>query len=197
MRLHNYLTEYTDNNLYVGLNQNCQEFKKSCDINKDISTHTLYSGRNHDIETYIVKVPRSDRKPKDMQPYLHEILNNVFEEIFGWKARSEGLFVTTQISIANSYGQPYIIVPFDGFKFIWSAKISDLYNSVRRDGTIVNLYSKKEKLTNYIKEIIKKNYKDSDLGSAMRSKHEIMLKCTKYYMIDMSMYKVYKAWLNG
>jgi hypothetical protein len=206
VRLYNYLTEDTEledikDDLLTGLERDCREYKKA--VKGADFKYFLYSGRRSDAPDYSIRVPRTDRRPKDMDIQFHTLFDDIFNDVFGWKARSEGLFVTSEFRVAMSYGNPYIVIPFDGFKFIWSPRISDLFNWVRRDATLYNKHPKRDErnapyLTRYITNVIKKDYKDTDLKRAISSSHEIMLKCTKYYLIDVKYYNFLRDnWING
>lgn len=75
--------------------------------------------------------PRADRKPKDTNPIIHKFVDDFFEERVGWRPRSEGIFCTPRYHEATSYGHnAYIVFPKDGFKYLWSPNIEDLYCDV-------------------------------------------------------------------
>lgn len=73
-------------------------------------------------------VPRHNRRPKDTLDVLHNDIDNLFYEKFKWHPRSEGVFVSTNKGVAITYGSPYIFLPKNGYKFIYSKNISDLYS---------------------------------------------------------------------
>lgn len=74
-------------------------------------------------------VPRKDRWPKDTCKKLHDMIDVHFLNRFGWRVRSNGVFCSGSIKVANEYGTTRgIIFPADGFKYIWSRKIEDLYS---------------------------------------------------------------------
>jgi hypothetical protein len=77
-------------------------------------------------------IPRSDRIPKDTQQELHDVADMILKEKFGWKPRSEGVFATSSYVEAHAYSNknPHIIFPVDGFKYIWSPKITDAYTNI-------------------------------------------------------------------
>lgn len=77
---------------------------------------------------YII-VPRKDRWPKDTNEHLHEMMDNYFLRRFGWRARSRGVFCSGSMNVAKEYGNTTgIIFPADGFKYLWSRRIKDLYS---------------------------------------------------------------------
>ena len=80
-------------------------------------------------ENIYMVTPRKNRKPKDTTEELHTLVDISFKKRFGWNARSEGIFCTGSIKEALDYGNTIgIIFPVDGFKYLWSHKIRDLYS---------------------------------------------------------------------
>lgn len=76
-------------------------------------------------------IPRKNRQPKDMPGDLHEILDDYFYKKFGWRPRSEGVFCAAARSTAEGYGdRPFLIFPFDGYKYLWNKKVDDLYSKM-------------------------------------------------------------------
>ena len=86
-----------------------------------------------DNTNYVFKAyPRDDRWPKDTQEYLHDLLNDAFYKKFKWKPRSQGVFAS-HYSVALGYGVPYVFFPVNGYKFIYSKTINDLYSDFAED----------------------------------------------------------------
>lgn len=82
---------------------------------------------------FSVITPRSDRKPKDTNPMLHNAFDNAFQKLHGWKPRSEGVFVTGKHDTADSYGDVFIVLPIGRYKYLWSDDIEDLYSKTSDD----------------------------------------------------------------
>ena len=188
MRLHNYLTEnISKDDLIKLLDKNCSQYKKLCEPDS-----VLYRGV---IDSYITgfveRSPRSDRKPKDTPQEIHDYINNVFYKSFGWKPRSEGVFAISSVTDAGYYAHHVysdilIFIPFDGFKFIWSPDIVDLYNYLATK-QMVDDFNKIKYWDEESKEMLDKvldKYRNDNLRGAMTSLHEIMFKCSKYYLIE-------------
>lgn len=72
-------------------------------------------------------VPRKRRNPKDTDKETQKILDNLFNQRFGWKPRSQGIFAAG-IESARYYGTPHGFFPVNGFEYVWSPNIDDLYN---------------------------------------------------------------------
>lgn len=137
---------------------------------------------------------RKHRHPMDTSLFVHKILDDMFEEKFGWKARSENsVFVTGHENLARDFGETYIFLPFDGFEFIWSPKITDLYtklNSYKNNYGLVDktsfsvgefeAHNLRAKFDKKINEIVT-TYTNKELDQAIKSKNEIMFHCEYYY----------------
>lgn len=100
------------------IKENCQQFLSEV-------REPLWHGTNGSLPFENKLRVRS--APKNMPLVLHQAIDQAFNSIFGFKARTHALFCTGDKSQANSYGKPYAIFPKDGFKFVWSDKVKDLY----------------------------------------------------------------------
>ena len=85
---------------------------------------------------YLEKTPRSDRRPMDMPGKAHERFDDEFKKEFGWKARSEGTFVTASYSKSKGYGDPYVFFPVNNYEYIYNPEVHDLYIEYRGDDTL-------------------------------------------------------------
>jgi hypothetical protein len=177
MRLNNYLNENTtfqDEFIYKLLKKYCSEY---LEIVKD--SRFLFRGTRDIVIPGKAIKPRIDRKPKDMDYNIHELYDKAFYDKFGWKARSEGVFATTDhYDVKIAYGTPYYFWPFDGFKFIWSNRIKDLYNYTVFE---INDFSDIPVIVDFVNDTVKL-YKDTDLKRALECEVEIMFKCKAYYL---------------
>jgi len=138
---------------------------------KNCPRKTVWRGVETDVSFISNKKVRADRKPLNTDISLHQAFDTRFEEVFGWKPRSSGLFVTGNMGSAGMYGdQTYLIFPAGPFKFLWSDKIYDLYAQRSMPGGLGAL-------------INKNNYKEKDICGAINSDNEIMISCKSYYGI--------------
>ena len=124
----------------------------------------------------MVKNVRSDRLPLDSDPKFHKILDDSFNRVFGFRARSNSVMATGDPDQASDYGVLYIIFPKGSFKFIWSEKIYDAYT-----GGLYGIQDVPEKEQDMM---IKANYSNTNLPAAIMSKHEIMINCKDYIAIQ-------------
>lgn len=107
----------------------------------------FYRGMNKFDDVFIYS-PRKDRKPMDTDLKTHEFFNEIFDNLTDGKInRSNATFAVADYSIAEDYGRPFIIFPFNGFDYLFSTKISDLYE-----------FQKKQKEKIYFKRIYKGKY---------------------------------------
>lgn len=220
----------------------------------------LYRGSNvSGLRTIISIRSRKDRFPKDISSELHETFDDMFKAKFGWYARSEGVFCTSNQIMAKAYGHVNFFFPVGKYQYIWSPKIDDLYGQVEGDFDINDYeyfeydwkneydidsgngeWSYNGDLYEYIDDIVQdiidndddlseddwedvkdevdneaewvpemsledythdmietrkmeledqisiiiNSYKDKDLRGAIKSGHEIMFECKRYYLVN-------------
>ena len=106
-----------------------KKLEKECgSFIKEITTQNRYRkvmlrGVFSGAPVVFTRKPRTNRTPNDMPPQWHSAYDKFFNNSFGWKARSEGLFCTGRESLADNYGNSvYIIFPTNNYKYIWSQK---------------------------------------------------------------------------
>jgi hypothetical protein len=91
----------------------------------------LYRGTYgaHDI---FLGRPRENRKTTDTSPTLQKEWDKIYTSAGFTALRSNSIFCSADIHVADSYGHSYIIFPINGFSFTWSPKIYDLYNHMQQ-----------------------------------------------------------------
>jgi len=127
------------------------------------------------------KVPRRDRVPRHINKELHKHLGEYSKKLFGWNTRSEGVFCTSRYG-ARGYGNPYAVVPINGFKYIVGNNI-DMYRIFVKSEKEMEI----EGLKRASEIILRKNYKDKGLEKYLKdmsSYWECIVKCNSYYIID-------------
>lgn len=182
--------------------------------NRDFLFHK--GSRTH--KENVVSIKKLDdikRGPLDMPLKTHKVLNDLFKQKFGWKAR-EGIFCTS-ILTNSAYGMyKYIILPIGQYQYVWSPYVYDLYFTLRREADFID-YAK-NKVDNYaivdkikttsdlikkeeykvyerLKEIVS-TYKDKDVCKTKR-RVEISFKCAGYYRIKAEYENVVKNLIYG
>jgi hypothetical protein len=113
------------------LTKDCSIFLK--ELKKIKSKHLLYRGYKKELFDFKKIKTRKDRRPKDMSEEIYNEFNIEFKHKFGWKPRSEGVFATSNISEAGSYGTIFLFFPVGKYKFIWSETIKDLFYEIENE----------------------------------------------------------------
>ncbi len=201
----NYLSENmtaTPDDIRETLTANCLPFIKSL---KRCPSYPqmLYSGRTEN-KVIIKNKVRQDRRPKDTPIEIHKAFDNRLHKEFGIKARSQCIFTTVNLSLADFYGISYAVFPVGRFEVIWSPQIPDLYGDIldflnRPENSHMlssdlryDLSLEKElkyldgylmdELVNFIenKFPMKKIYKKGDLCQALNYDNEVMIHCKEW-----------------
>jgi len=119
MRLENYIKK--DKEILDKLKTDCKPFLK--ELNKG---GFLYRGTNKNFKDIEKMVPRTDRLPLGTDMDVHIFLDKLFKKKFGWKVRSEGVFVNPNVYETTQYGRPYFFFPIGKYKYVWSPDVNDL-----------------------------------------------------------------------
>lgn len=135
--------------------------------------------------------------------------------------RSEGVFAVPDDRTAKAYGNLFVFVPFDGYKYVWSNKIRDLFGPAMilerlekfRDTGIGDLPFIMSKLQDFLGihvdkdipikkaiEMIVKTYNDTDIERILFNSayydYEITFKCSYYYLIEKSTFEEATYFIN-
>jgi len=199
MRLLKYINEEISEETSVKMDDLVQLIKKNCKpflSEFDIYDNPIYRGSNRNMaDNIFMKVrSRKRRKPKDTPMFLHNILDDLFNKYFGWKARSEGIFVTHNRSMANNFGWSVLFFPKGKYEYIWNPDIEDLYGDIRSNITDLNPRIRgrltrelkpvdvdddfKEKLEEMVKGYKKTGFDDTT------EHNEAMFRSYEYYIVD-------------
>jgi hypothetical protein len=122
-RLQQYINEIkTSTDIISMIRKDCQPFLKEMKGSRSL----LYRGSDQPVDGIEKIVPRNNRIPKNTPLKLHKQLDIVFKKGFGWKARSEGVFVSFDEVEAEFYGETYLFFPIGKYKYVWSSIYRDL-----------------------------------------------------------------------
>lgn len=91
------------------------------------------------------KERRDDRRPKDTDIDVQIAIDDKFEQKFGYRLRSEGIFTTKSTSTSEQYGWPYIFFPIGDFDFFYSDTITDLFNDIESNDWYYYVSSKENR----------------------------------------------------
>lgn len=90
----------------------------------DMTDMPLYRGVSTKLTAPFFKVKtevvRKDRRPRDSTKFAQTLIDNWFQENFGIKPRSQGVFCMGNIEDVKQYGHPAYLFPVGEFKFIWA-----------------------------------------------------------------------------
>lgn len=131
-----------------------------------------------------LKKTRKNRFPKDTDPEIHTVIDKWFEKEFGWRARSEWTaFAEMHRISANPYYNMPIMFPIKPEIIIWSIEIDDLYTDFE-DVTMEEIDEK-----DIFYHLNRAYYFMGNFNKAALNRvpngHEVMIKCKKYYWINM------------
>ena len=143
----------------------------------------MFRGMKNKPRGIFIQDVRNDRNPRNMKLEVHEAADEWFHDRFGFKARSEAVFVSGELADAKSYGKAYAVFPIGEFKYVWSPDVGDLF---------ILLHSTRP--ADVEEELNGAGYMDTQLKHAISSGLEIMVQCKKYYAIPMFSVAEADAW---
>jgi hypothetical protein len=146
--------------------------------------------------------PRKNRRPLDTPPIVSKYIDNLFQNKFGWKPRSEGVFtlphLINNINLIKG-SQCGIFFPIGEFKAI-IGEIDDLFmwlvNKWEGSDSWKNFRffnsadeKTKEAFLNNIKNELMGYFTELDNYRKLSFRGETMFKCAAYYLIDVSTFE--------
>ena len=150
-----------------------------------------------DIE-YITKTTRQNRTPMDTAVKTHEFIDNWFNDHFGFRARSQALFVLGKRASYNtlsSYGKTYAIFPIGPIEYVWSPNVPDLFSSMAAlTPSDEHGYTWEDHLDDFL---TRQQYQKDGLEKAALSNCEVMIKCSKYFAFPISAWAPIDRYLDG
>ena len=147
----------------------------------------IFRGFDTDISDFISINVDKNRKPKDMNKFVSERLDELFYKSIGYRLRSEGVFVTKDEYVTETYGHCYIFFPKGNYKYFWNNDIDDLYSRLADDTSwyydfSVGSIGYKDYFNEELKYIVN-GYQDSHIEDV--DKQEMVFICDEYYLINM------------
>ncbi|KFZ27293.1 MAG: hypothetical protein KQ78_00463 [Candidatus Izimaplasma bacterium HR2] len=195
MRLQQYINNELNEELVIDdWTEMINIIKKDCSkFLKEFGSTPIYRGTKEikNDNTLIRMKSRINRTPVDTPQHLHDLMDELFKKHYGWKARSESIFVIKDSSTAESYGNITLFFPIGNYKYLWSKEVDDLYEQIRIK--IINkiigygIYTRDlepkditSEFETKLEDIIK-TYKT--IGFKNSKKQECMFKVNNYYLI--------------
>ena len=197
----------------------CQPFLKDVvKKKKGKGIPIMYSGRK-DSRDWFIKPVRKDRKPKDMPLNIHQTLDDAFNKKFGFRARSNAIFVTGSEKLTRQYGNPYIIFPVGEYKYAYNPSFKDLFINIKGhirnhpitihsdidiDNWDINIDDwdyyvrdddKKKVIGDWIAEYMN-GYTNKNLHKAVNANVEIMLNCAQYIAVSIKYEPILKKYFR-
>lgn len=177
-----------------------EQFKKDCDftLSKLNGSGFLWHGNNEKIFDFKIKKWKPRTGPKDSSLELHNGFNKFSQSTFGVEARN-WLFTSgfnLQASIYSKDRNPYIIFPIGQFEWLCSADKDFFDLNVFQTKLVYQIQDQaKKELSSQEKEKLSTNlvlqklphvkwFFNEHLDKCIQSKHEIMIKCDKFYIIN-------------
>jgi hypothetical protein len=119
----------------------------------DNKTPLLFRGSYKELDSYGKIAVRKDRKPTSTDVETQEELDFFFKEKFGVKLRSESLFATLDVDMAETYGNLIIVVPKESTNYYTNPHIKDLFYAF---DTVDSLLTSKLLLSDELPDILRK-----------------------------------------
>lgn len=181
---------------------NCQPFLTAAKFNftkRGLQSTGLFRGISPLVtaDWFSEQKTRKGRLPVDSTQIVQHLLDELFEEKYGYKFRADSIFTVGSISMAIEYGRPYLVFPIGQFHFLWSRRLIDaypLFNEISPDLRTSPFSSEKRAA---LKAALNVGIEeadfvfDADLPAAIKSKHEIALHCDKYYALRLGDSQLY------
>jgi len=214
MRLQAYINEfkeYTLEELQSILERDCKRYLKEMKKARRLLWRGAVGRTIPDIQE-VKSHLESGRMPKDTPEEIHDLMNHLFRNRFGWNVRNG--ISTTGDKGDTTYGPQFIFFPIGVYDYVWSPDVPDLFSELDGRGytyefdemeveaeyeqTYGNDDEPDIELEDYIKEreeeweyekndyfkTLIKSYKDTGLNpQAIKSKNEIMFGCKTYYLV--------------
>ena len=149
-----------------------------------VKDNPIWRGMYTSGELILKKSVRMNRRPADTLQSDHDEIDDSFERVYGWKPRSQAIFVTGELDIASSYGEPHMIFPRGKFRFIYSNDIRDLYAVVSGHSKFRIPTGQEKELDDFIKKHYINGKSPNEFKKAISSKNEIMVGCKDYYAVS-------------
>lgn len=170
--------------------ENCSEFLTAIDYK--IERHVLWRGlSSRNVPDIFELFLLQDReRARDTPRVIHDEVNNWFIQEYGIPYRTEAIFCTGSKKMALEYSRSVgAIIPYNGYEFIYSNTIKDLYHSIEFNSPLLSMVNSKEytylELNREVDILLHSGeYSNTNIVDAIQSDAEIMLHSDKYYIVN-------------
>ena len=188
MRLNKYISENTINDYISLIKRDCKPWLSATKNCSDL----FFRGMKTPIDSdpFIKKKVRSNRKPMNASREEQRALDFGFQKEFGWKPRSNGVFITSSITEAQTYGHAYFFFAIGDFKYVWSPWVVDLFTDlpILRSELRRKLKSKLKTVSTLDDSLIDKIpeifYIDKNICRSVLKGNEVVVNCKTYYLLS-------------
>jgi hypothetical protein len=198
MRLNKYLGEAEEG--LESINKTIALIKKDCgpflkELSKSQKGKYLLRGIKRSLKTGnlpIEKViPRKDRMPSDVPQEVHNYVDDKLNDMFGWKPRSAGVFVSSSFLTASNFGMPMIFFPIGKYRYVFMPGVEDWLPALENAGVVsyVGKWRIETTITRgererRIDKLLKQYISNKQLKKAIINQDEMIFDCKAYYLID-------------
>jgi len=158
------------------------KIKKDCQpyLNATTTPLSLYRGMSQSDAFGIRSIRLDDRNTQAMPEDKHIQLNDYFTAAFGEPFRNS-MFCLGDREAAGEFGSLNLVFPIGDFSFCWAPKVDDLNNFRYR-----NAMPKQQ--AEFQKWVGTLGYTTKNLDAGIESGNEIMVRCEKYYAVNVDRY---------
>jgi hypothetical protein len=177
------------------IEKDCKPYLKEVRTGTSMFIRYSKTYRNEEIIKKISKT--TDRKPKDTPKELHDFMDETLKKKFGWKARSQGLFVwiapknyLVGVNLSSEVGN--YVFPIGPYKYVYNSEIFDIYAEYQQiESDFYEDYDDdtlQDKVIEYFKHwwlehpTGLKGYKNIN-ALTLKTRVECMIRCKSYYLI--------------
>lgn len=141
------------------------------------------------------RTARKDRRVMDTPGAVSKAADDAFEEIFGWKPRTQGLFcwVVTKKSGETLSDANYLVIPTNDYEAVYSRNMEDFYLDFKSEIEAIYGIDTKEKSANYLAKYItpealksmgykNKNVFRASMGTA--GQFEASVRASRFYLVN-------------
>jgi hypothetical protein len=168
----------------------CQPYIKQVGLE-----NTLMRGLHPAVSEFTINDCPVNRKPVDTPIYLHNIVDNWMLAKFGIRYRSNAVFATGSGSQASAYGHRYAVYPIGNFTFCWSPTVYDLTKQFKPAWTQATADEDGGE-GRMVEALDNAEYQTTDLARAIKSRHEVMIHCKEYIMVDLEWNEVLVSYIQ-
>lgn len=137
---------------------------------------------------------KKNRIPRDVPIVTQQVIVKMMQMLGFGAHRGNSIFVTSNSYTAGAYGIRFVIFPRDGFQFIWSRVIVDLFNKLREINYMIPDFDniRQSDLIHFEDAF---QYTDKNLSEALTSKHEVMISGSYYAINSKNFMEIREGWL--